>query len=84
MQVSTIYKPHGSYDDLYRVETCTDPCSPNWSDKAASTAADDDLYRIETCTDPCAPNRSDERGSTEADDDLYKIQYIILIFIYSQ
>ena len=30
---------------------CTDPCGPNWSDKAASTAADDDLYRVETCTD---------------------------------
>ena len=33
-------------DDLIRVETCADPCGPNQSDKAASTAADDDLIRI--------------------------------------
>ena len=33
-------------DDLIRVETCANPCGPNRSDKAASTAADDDLIRI--------------------------------------
>ena len=47
-------------------------CGPNWSDEAASTAADDDLIRVETCTDPCGPNRSDEAASTAADDDLIK------------
>ena len=33
-------------DILIRVETCTDPCGPNPSDEAASTAADDDLIGI--------------------------------------
>ena len=28
------------------VETCTDPCGLNWSDEAASTAADDDYANI--------------------------------------
>ena len=43
---------------------CTDPCGPNWSNEAASTAADDDLYWVETCTDPCGPNWSDKAAST--------------------
>ena len=49
-------RPHGSVqvltliqsssaDDQIRVETCTDPCGLNWSDEAASTAADDDQIR---------------------------------------
>ena len=32
-------------DDLYRVETCTDQCSPNLSKEATSTADDDDLFK---------------------------------------
>ena len=56
-------------DDYIRVETCTDPCGPNRSDEAASTAADDDYIRVETCTDPCGTNRSHEAASTAADDD---------------
>ena len=59
-----------SSSELCRVETCTDPCGPNRSDEAASTAADDDLYRVETSTDPCGPNQPDEAASTAADDDL--------------
>ena len=32
---------------MFRVETCTDPCGLNWSDEAASPAADDDyIYQI--------------------------------------
>ena len=27
---------------MFRVETCTDPCGLNWSEEAASPAADDD------------------------------------------
>ena len=45
----------------------------NWSDEAASTAADDDQIRVETCTDPCGLNRSDEAASTAADDDQINI-----------
>ena len=30
------------FGQLFRVETCTDPCGLNRSDEAASTAADDD------------------------------------------
>ena len=54
-------------------ETCTGPCDLNWSDEAASTAADDDWIRIETCIDPCGLNRSDEAASTAADDDCTNI-----------
>ena len=32
---------------MFRVETCTDPCGLNWSDEAASPAADDDyVYNL--------------------------------------
>ena len=68
-RIHSCYKS-SSADGLYRVETCTDPCGPNRSDEAASTAADDDLYRVETSTDPCGPNQPDEAASTAADDDL--------------
>ena len=61
-------------DDYIWVETCTDPCGPNRSDEAASTAADDDYTRVETCTDPCDPNRSDEAASTAADDDFIRVE----------
>ena len=44
-RIHSCYKS-SSADGLYRVETCTDPCGPNRSDEAASTAADDDLYFI--------------------------------------
>ena len=37
-----------SADDDYvrRVETCLDPCGLNWSNEAASTAADDEYLRL--------------------------------------
>ena len=31
---------------MFRVETCTDPCGLNWSDEAASPAADDDYVLL--------------------------------------
>ena len=33
--------------DIVIIETCTDPCGPNRSDEAASTAADDDYFTVE-------------------------------------
>ena len=32
---------------MIRVETCTDPCGLNWSDEAASPAADDDYDQVD-------------------------------------